>query len=105
MSNTSCPGISTEPKIIYEFLLNLMPNFVTKALNNLYDIDLDTSEFSFIKDRNISFIPKRGNDLTDLSNFRPISLLETVYKLIAKTLNSHKTYSAHQVFRVEVAPQ
>ena len=87
MSNTSCPGISTEPKILYEFLLNLMPNFVTKALNNLYDIDLDTSEFSFIKDRNILFIPKRGNDLTDLSNFRPISLLETVYKLITKTLN------------------
>ena len=26
MSNTSCPGISTEPKILYEFLLNLMPN-------------------------------------------------------------------------------
>ena len=87
MSYTSCPGISTEPKILFQFLLNLMPNFVTTALNNLYDIDIDNSEFRFIKDRNIIFIPKKGTDLSDLSNFRPISLLETVYKLITKTLN------------------
>ena len=87
MKNSSSPGISTQPPVLFEFLINLLPNFVTKALNNLYTMNLDNSEFKFIKDRNIVFIPKKDNDLSDLSNFRPISLLEVVYKLITKTLN------------------
>lgn len=87
MSNNSTPGISSEPKILFEFLIKLLPNFVTKALNNLYFIDIDHSPFAFIKHRNIVFIPKRGTDLSDPKNFRPISLLETVYKILSKALN------------------
>ena len=59
MASTSTPGISSEPKVLYQFLFNALPSFMTKALNNLYHIDIDNSPFAFIKDRNIVFIPKK----------------------------------------------
>ena len=87
ISNTSATGISTEPPILFDFLLDLLPNFTTKALNLLYHINIDESPFAFIKDRNVIHIPKKDCDQSDPVNHRPISLLETVYKLLSKALN------------------
>ena len=50
ISNNSATGISSEPPMLFEFLLDFMPEFTTKALNQLYFIDIDNSPFSFIKD-------------------------------------------------------
>ena len=36
----------------------------------------------------ITLIPKKGKDLTDLKSWRPLSLLNTDYKIIAKTLGN-----------------
>ena len=87
ISNTSATGISTEPPILFEFLLDILPNFTTKALNFLYHINIDESPFAFIKDRNVIHIPKKDCDQSDPLNHRPISLLETVYKILSKALN------------------
>ena len=86
MKNKSTPGISTEPKALYEFIFQFLPNFSTNAFNNLYHINIDKSPFKHLKLRNIVFIPKKGADLTNPNNFRPISLLETSYKILSKAL-------------------
>ena len=91
ISNNSATGISSEPPILFEFLLDFMPEFTTKALNQLYFIDIDNSPFSFIKDRNVVHIPKKDEDPSNPVNHRPISLLETVYKLLSKALNKKLT--------------
>jgi hypothetical protein len=91
MKANSSPGISTQTKVLFEFLLDLFPNFTTRAFNYLYTIDIDNSPFSWIKERNIIFIPKKDCDLTDPSNFRPISLLEVIYKILSKALNEKVT--------------
>ena len=91
MKQTSAPGISTQPKVLFEFLLDILPNFTTNSLNKLYTIDIDKSPFAFIKDRNVVFIPKKDCDLTNACNYRPISLLENIYKLLSKALNKKLT--------------
>ena len=91
MKNTSAPGISSQPKALFLFLLDLLPTFFTKALNKLYDIDIDNSPFRWIKDRNVIFIPKKNFDLTLIEHFRAIVLLEIVYKILSKALNRKLT--------------
>ena len=86
MSNNSSPGISSEPKHLYSFLFDFFPSFTTDALNNMYCIDLNNSPFRIIKDRNMISIPKKDCDLSIGSNFRPISLLETIYKILSKAI-------------------
>ena len=41
---------------------------------------------AYLKRRKIVFLPKKGKDPTRVENYRPISLLEVVYKLISKFL-------------------
>ena len=87
MKSTSAPGNSSEPKQLFWFLINFLPKFITEALNNLYLIDIDSSPFKYIKDRNIIYIPKKGFDLSLPEHFRPIALLEIIYKILSKALN------------------
>ena len=41
---------------------------------------------AYLKRRKIVFLPKKGKDPTRVENYRPISLLEVVYKLVSKFL-------------------
>ena len=41
---------------------------------------------AYLKRRKIVFLPKKGKDPTCVENYQPISLLETVYKLVSKFL-------------------
>lgn len=91
MKSSSTPGISSQPKALFEFLFNFLPKFSTDAFNNFYTINIDESPFKSLKLRNIAFIPKKGCDLTDPDNFRPISLLEVMYKILSKALNKKVT--------------
>ena len=87
MSNNSCPGITSEPKILYEFLFDFVPNFSTRAFNHIHIIDIDKSPFSSIKDRNIVFINKKESDPKLAKNLRGICMMETMYKISSKALN------------------
>ena len=97
MKSTSAPGISSQPKSLFLFLIDLLPIFFTKALNRLYDIDIDNSPFKWIKDRNVIFIPKKGFDLSLIEHFRAIVLLEIVYKILSKALNHKLTSHLHKI--------
>ena len=87
MRSTSSPGISSEPKALYKFLFDFLPTFSTEAFNRIYDINIDESPFKFLKDRNITFLPKKGMDLSNPLNYRPISLCEVPYKILTKAIN------------------
>ena len=92
MSNNSSPGISSEPKILFSFLFDTFPSFMTNAFNNIHSIkDIDKSPFAYIKDRNIISIPKKGADPKKGENRRPISSMETSYKILSKSLNKKVT--------------
>ena len=57
--SVSCPGINSEPKILFEFLIILLPNFIFKVFNNLDTIYIDNSPFRSLKARNVVSIPKK----------------------------------------------
>ena len=86
MKSDSAPGPSTENKALYLFLFDILPNFTTRALNKIYNIDIENSPFKSLKNRNVIFIPKKDCDLNDIKSFRPISLLEFQYKILSKAL-------------------
>jgi hypothetical protein len=52
----------------------------------LYSIGTGTLTQSF-RSAGIKLIPKKG-DITQIKNWRPISLLNCIYKVIAKALNT-----------------
>ena len=83
----AAPGPSGRGKRYYMFLFNLNKSFFTQAISQLLQIDnFQTPRFSWIILRKIIFIPKRDKDKTECANFRPISLLEVLYKIMSKTL-------------------
>ena len=91
MKTNSMPGPSNQPTQLFAFLLDNLPKFTTKAFNNMYDIDLDNSSLSFVKERNITYIPKPGLDPSIPGNRRPIAQMENVLKILDKAINKKVT--------------
>ena len=91
MKSNSMPGPTSQPTQLFAFLLDNLPKFTTKAFNNMYDIDLDNSSLSFVKERNITYIPKPGLDPTIPGNRRPIAQMENVLKILDKAINKKVT--------------
>ena len=84
--NKVATGPSRISKHSLLFLLQYIPNLFTAYINTLInkdDLSLDTRT-SWILNREVIFIPKKSKDTLDVNNFRPISLLESIYKLISK---------------------
>ena len=85
MKKDSSPGPSSENKALYEFLFDLMPNIFTEAFKVLSRIDdFYNSPFRYLMGRDIVFIPKVKVAKPSPSDYRPISLLEIAYKILAK---------------------
>ena len=51
-------------------------------------MSIDVTQTSWLLEREVIFLKKKGKDILDVSNFRPISLLETIYKIMSKLLIS-----------------
>ena len=84
----SSPGPSGQGKKFFEFLFRFNRTFFTNAINQLLKIeDYENSNFAWIKNRTIIFIKKKPKSKAiKCSDFRPISLLEVLYKILSKLL-------------------
>ena len=82
------PGKSGVDKYVLGWFIEYFPNVLLQAFNFLLaEPDWENLIHSpYPKRRMIVFLPKKGKDLTRVENYRPISLLEVIYKLISKFL-------------------
>ena len=73
-------GFTTE---FYKHFLDLVGTDLINSLNQAFEV----GELSISQRRGvITLIPKEDSDLLDLQNCRPITLLNTDYKIASKTL-------------------
>ena len=81
MQNESTPGPSGTTKSFDLWLISMIPNLFAKGLNEYLNHHTEYKAHEWIKKHKIVFIPKPGRP-----SYRPISLLEVYYKIIAKLL-------------------
>jgi len=84
----SAPGPTGQTLGFYKFLFLQLPHLFTKCINiiTFYDDILDSPSLKWIKRRKVIYIPKPGKDRHLPSSYRPLSLLEVLYKIPAKIL-------------------
>ena len=84
--NDSSPGPSTENKKLYFLIFAKIPNIFTNICQSLLDNQDFSGDFNYLKKRSIVMIQKNSNRKPSPKDFRPISLLEILYKILAKLL-------------------
>ena len=84
MKNDSAPGINGLTTPFYKFFWKDIKDLVTEAFNEAFDI----GNLSISQRRAILTLIHKGKDLSrdQLGNWRPISLTNTDYKILAKSL-------------------
>ena len=86
MSSSSARGPSGQGKQLFLFFLKFFPIFFTSLINEVIRKDISRTSLSYLKVRSVIFIPKKGPNSATVNDYRPISLLEVMYKLISKAL-------------------
>lgn len=83
LNNKKSPGTDGLTTEFYKFFWNDIKEY----LLNSFNYSLETGELSIEQRRGIiTLIPKKDKDKRHLKNWRPISLLNTDYKILTKTL-------------------
>ncbi len=84
----SAPGPSGQTLGFYKFIFHQIPYLFTRCMNVIAFCDdiLDSASLQWIKQRRIIYIPKPGKDPLSPNSYRPLSLLEVLYKIPAKIL-------------------
>ena len=86
MKSYAAPGISGCNKSFFNFLLLIVPNIFCKAIQIYIEKGANSKIFEWIKMRKIIFFHKNNKDTFFTKDFRPISLLETFYKIVCKVV-------------------
>ena len=86
----SAPGPSGQSVGIFKFIFSEIPLTMTVALNELTFVPgfMDSPCFAWIKQRYITYIPKVGKIPDRPDNLRPLSLLESFYKVKTRILSN-----------------
>ena len=83
LPNNKTPGTDGIPIEFYKCFWKYIHNFLLQS----YEYSFDNNLLSIEQRRAIlSLIPKAGKDIRHLKNWRPIALLNTDYKILAKIL-------------------
>jgi len=88
----SAPGPSGQTISFYKLLFMHIPNLMTQALNQLVFVPKLSSSpcFQWIQERKVVYIPKKP-DPTGPGDYRPLSMLEVLYKIPARILSRRLT--------------
>jgi hypothetical protein len=84
----SAPGPTGQTLGFYKYIFQQIPYIFTRCMNIVAFCDdiLDSAALTWIKRRKVIYIPKAGKDPLLPSSYRPLSLLEVLYKIPAKIL-------------------
>jgi hypothetical protein len=95
----SAPGPSGQGISLFKYIYKMIPHTFLRALNELSFVPglIHNPKFSWMLHRNIVYIPKPGKVPNNLSSIRPLSLLETVYKLQTKILTNRMNEALQEV--------
>lgn len=87
-ASKSAPGPTGQTIGIFKYIFSEMPATMTAALNELTFVPgfHESPCFRWVKQRYISYIPKVGKTADKPENLRPLSLLETLYKIKTRIL-------------------
>merc|ERR1711872_317511 len=90
LKRDTCPGKSGTDRHVMVFFWKFFPRILHGTfewlINNPNWEDFDHCDY--LKKRKIIFLPKKRKDISRVENYRPISLLETKFKLVSKYLTS-----------------
>jgi hypothetical protein len=85
----SALGPSGQTIALYKYIFLEIPSIFCRAMNELAFVPglIQSPPFAWLGERRIVFIPKSGKEGNRISNLRPLSLLETLYKIKTRILN------------------
>ena len=93
MQNNKSPGSDGITTEFYKIFWSDIKSYYVKSLNYSFENgDMTVMQ----KQGLISLLPKKNNDLGNLNNWRPLTLLNTDYKIVTKTISNRiKKYISH----------
>ena len=93
MQNNKSPGSDGITTEFYKIFWSDIKSYYVKSLNYSFENgDMTVMQ----KQGLISLLPKKNNDLGNLNNWRPLTLLNTDYKIVTKTISNRiKKYVSH----------
>ena len=106
MRNTktrTAPGFSGDTINLYRLIYAIAPNILVNAINEYFnnqDIQQD-EQAVWIKDKKIIYIPKPGRAKNSIKGYRPLSMCETLYKIISKTATSRVNNKLEEVIDID----
>ena len=87
MKNNKSPGSDGITTEFYKIFWNDVKSYYVKSLNYSFE---NGNMTAMQKQGLISLLPKTNNELSNLNNWRPLTLLNTDYKIITKTISNRK---------------
>ena len=95
----SAPGPSGQTIAIFKYIFSQTPVTFTKAINELIFVPglIKHPMFAWLQDRKVVYIPKPGKAPDRVGALRPLSLLETMYKILTRTLSMRMAETMDEV--------
>ena len=86
-NDVSAPGPSGQNITFYKLLFTDIPHIMTQAINQMVFVPglCEMAQFQWIQNRKVVYIPKKPKP-TSPSDYRPLSMLEVLYKIPSRVL-------------------
>ena len=94
---TSCPGIDGLSRDFFEFFWEVIKVDLVAGLNEAWDVGCLPEHF---KEGLIFLIPKVHGIITDVRQWRPITLLNTIYNILANIVGKRFKPHLHALINV-----